>query len=266
MAKKGCLWLGVKHWVFFWVLGFGCGGGAIPPPSPPPRSHVNPCPLPDEVRVTERACIRLSGTKWRISAQTPSGLKEFEVELMAGGRVRANDHPAASPGFDEWFLDQGELRIFLGNRFVEYRARVSNGTVLGGLASNVQGERWEFRARRLRVSRRCLGNEAQVGGSADEPICYSAAGSRWKVEYEGKTRTMILEASGRIWRDDQGDATKEDERWEQEGPRLRLFLEGGKKVFEAEIQPNALDRLVGRSEDGKVLVAQAIFTHPGRRY
>ena len=156
----------------------GCGGTAPTTASTTPTRAYTPCENPAQVRLAPTVCFDPVGSTWRVVADAPGGHYDFRIALLAGGRVRSTDHPAAGPGTDEWFVEDDTLRIFLGNRYVEYRGRLQNGSVFIGEASNVRGDTWEFRADRVHEGGQCQVNEL-VTHAGDEPGCYSAAGSSW---------------------------------------------------------------------------------------
>lgn len=225
-------------------------------------SSYVPCEDPAEVRLAPNVCFDPVGTRWQVVASAPGGQLDFSLELMAGGRVRATDHPAANPGTDEWIVEDDLLRIFLGNRYVEYRARLLNGSVFVGTAQNVRGDRWEFRANRERTIAECRGNELVVR-EGDEPGCYSAAGSRWLVSLEGRSFTIELAGNGAMTSDDPSDTSAGDDTWEQERGALRLLFDGGARRLEATLRPGALEQLSGTASPGGSFTAEAIPTYAG---
>lgn len=178
-------------------------------------------------------CWSAEGSRWAVAAEGPGGPYEFELELLAAGRVRANDHAASGPGADEWFQAGPILRVFLSDRFVEYRARVTNGTVLVGDAVNVRGQRWSWRAQRMFGESACAPDQARLASA-----CFTVAGTRWRVS-AGEHESLV---------EFLGDhtvavGTSTGDRWTQEGATLRFSLEGGARELVAELTES--DRLEG---------------------
>lgn len=164
-------------------------------------------------------CWTAEGTRWQVVADAPSGTYELTIELLAAGRVRATDSARASPAHDEWFQDGPLLRILLADRFVEYRAIVTNGTVLLGEAQNVRGQRWGFRAHRLFGDVGCAPGEARL-----ERACMTLEGTRWELERGGTRSVVELLEGGAIGTTSADPA--EGDRWSQEGRVVRLTIGG----------------------------------------
>lgn len=246
-------------------LAAGCGATSTQSGSSTTASQYQPCENPAQVRFAPTVCFDPVGTRWHVVSGAPGGQYEFDVELMAGGRVRATDHPAAAPGTDEWLVEDDELRIFLGSRFVEYRGRFSNGSVVVGDAANIRGDRWEWRADRLRDGRACLGNELVVR-EGEEPGCYSAAGSRWAVQTAGRAFVVELAANGTLTSDDPSDTSPGNDTWEQEGGTLRFFFDERARTFEAPLRRDALGQLSGTVSGGGSFSAQAVPSYAGAPY
>ncbi|MCB9593372.1 MAG: hypothetical protein H6719_11630 [Sandaracinaceae bacterium] len=183
-------------------------------------------------------CWSAVGTRWRVDAEGPGGAYHFTLALLAAGRVRADDHDGASPARDEWFQDGTLLRVFLGDRFVEYRTRVSNGTVLIGEAINVRGQRWSFRADRDFGEAPCAADEAHL-----DAACMTVAGTRW--ELDGHVVAFLDE--GRVAVDDDADVTG---RWEQVGQALSFTLEEGAPTRVAEVEDASELRGTYEGRDG----------------
>ncbi len=246
----------------------GCGGATQSSSTQGTVARASsyvPCERPSEVRFAPGLCFDPVGTRWHVVANAPGGRYEFDVELMASGRLRANDHPAAGPGTDEWIIEDDQLRLFLANRYVEYRGRFTNGSVIVGSASNVRGDAWEFRADRMRVPHACQGNELVVRGG-DEPVCYSAAGSRWQMHLGGRSFVVELASNGALTSDDPNDTTAGDDTWEQVGGTLRMYLNGRTTTLEATLRPDALDRLEGTASVGGSFTAEALPSYAGAPY
>jgi hypothetical protein len=194
-----------------------CGGAA-------PRSSVEPTASDDGcgprgARIAG-ACWSAVGTRWRVTTETSAGVDELDLELMAAGRVRSSDHGDASPAHDEWFQEGATLRVFLADRFVEYRATVTNGTVLVGEAINVRGQRWPWRAVRVFGEAACATGEARFEGA-----CMTVAGTRWRIE--GDERIVELLRDGLVA---SSSADPSDDRWTQENDRVRFSI--GAQRFE----------------------------------
>lgn len=247
------------------VLAAGCGGTTSQTESTTPTRTYSPCENPAQVRFAQNVCFDPVGTHWHVTSNAPGGQYEFELELMAGGRVRATDHPAAGPGTDEWIVEDDELRIFLADRFVEYRGRFGNGSVIVGDAANVRGDRWDWRADRTHTGGRCLGNEL-VTNDSDEPGCYSAAGSRWTITTSGRSFVVELAANGTLTTDDARDTSAGNDTWEQEGATLRLFFDERATTYEAQLRAADLTRLSGTVSGGGSFTAEAIATYAGATY
>lgn len=213
----------------------GSGGGA--------GGETESACAADEVRLGA-SCWSARGTRWQVTAEGPGGTYRFELDLLAAGRVRSSDHGDASPASDEWFQDGSLLRVFLGDRFVEYRAEVTNGTVLVGEAINVRGQRWTFRADRMFGRAACADGEASL-----EEACLSVAGTRWRLALEGQgERVIVFLDGGRV------AVGPEDEdgagRWEQTGTALGFTLAEDGPRLTAEIDGGGA--LEGQTEDGGV--------------
>lgn len=224
----------------------GCGGATTTTTTTTTagRPYV-PCENPLQVRLAPTVCFDPVGSTWRVVADAPGGHYDFRISLLAGGRLRATDHPAAGPGTDEWFVEDDQLRIFLGNRYVEYRGRLQNGTVFVGEASNVRGDTWEFRADRVHEGGQCQVNELVVS-AGDEAGCYSVAGSRWTVASGGRSFDIELNANGTLSSSDSADTTPGNDHWQQEGGTLRLSFDDGATTFSAQLDPAHLDHLEGQ--------------------
>lgn len=192
-------------------------------------------------------CWSAAGTRWEVTSDGPSGEHLFEIELLAAGRVRSTDHPTASPASDEWFQDGRLLRVFLSDRFVEFRATIENGTVLVGEAINVRGQRWSWHARRVFGESRCAPGEARVGGA-----CFTVAGTRWQI---GDGPPVELLADGVVARGGQDPAA--GDRWEQDGEIVRFSL-GGRR-YEGRLEG---DRTLRGTVDGAELVATRVESIP----
>lgn len=199
------------------TLGSGTNGGMDP------TAGDEGCAF-DQTRLGT-SCWSAAATHWAIQAEGPGGLYRFEVDLLAAGRLRSSDHPDAGPGHDEWFQDGALVRIFLSDRFVEYRTRVTNGTVLVGEAINVRGQRWSWRGDRVFGEVACSETEARL-----EEGCMSVAGTTWTMD--GRVVQFLdggVVALGR--RDQAGE-------WEQTGSSLRFTLASSDGVtrHQAELQ------------------------------
>lgn len=204
----------------------GCGA------STPARVETAP---PDDDECGSRAthiagsCWSPEGTRWAVVVDGSAGLDDFEIELLAAGRVRSNDSPDASPASDEWFLDGAVLRVFLSDRFVEYRATVTNGTVLVGEATNVRGQRWPWRGERLFGERSCAEGEARL-----ESACMTVAGTRWQIE--GEPRVVELLRDGVVA---SSPADPGADRWTQEGTRIAFTVDEGARRLEGTLEGDA---------------------------
>lgn len=195
-----------------------CGGRAL---SPAPRARLARAapgqPCPPELAILGGECWSAEGTEWQIAAAGPGGPYAFQVTLLAAGRARVTDHPSAGPAGDEWAQDGDVLRIFLADRFVEYRAQITNGTVLLGEARSVRGQRWSWRAERVFREIDCAPHEARLDRS-----CFDAAGTRWWISSEGRERLITLLGEGRVLTS--GPEPSQEDRWEQQGSRLVVRL------------------------------------------
>lgn len=173
-----------------------------------------------------------------MQADGPAGEYRFELSLLAAGRVRATDHAGASPAHDEWFQDGPLLRVFLSDRFVEYRARVTNGTVIIGEAINVRGQRWSWRADRQFGELACDGGDAQT-----EEGCLTVAGTRWRLEADGSDARVIE------FLDDAELASGSSRgQWEQAGSAVTFTLEEGGPEYIALVEGSR--ELTGRFAGG----------------
>jgi hypothetical protein len=198
---------------------FACGGPAIAPEAA--ASEIDDGCGPSGTRLGE-GCWSAEGTRWSVAADGPGGAYEFELELLAGGRVRSNDHAASGPGNDEWFQSGPTLRVFLSDRFVEYRAEVTNGTVLVGDAINVRGQRWSWTAQRVFGELVCGEDQARLASA-----CFTVAGTRWQLEV-GEAPVLVEFLGDHTVA--VGDAIT---RWEQEGATLRFSV--GERELVAEL-------------------------------
>jgi predicted small secreted protein len=201
------------------LLAAACNGGTTPN-GDDVTSGGEACDA-DRVRLGGSVCWSAEGTRWRVQAQGPGGQTyDFRIKLLAGGRVRATDHAGASPAMDEWTQDGALLRIFLSDRFVEYRTEVTNGTLLLGDATNVRGRSWPFRAERVFAPGRCAEDEVALESGA----CFTVAGTRWRVTVGATERVVALLAEGRVAVDD-ADIDEADS-WSQDGAAFTLSLGG----------------------------------------
>ncbi len=225
----------------------GGGGGTTTLRGP----RIDPCPSTNELRLG-RVCWSPVGSRWHVTTLAPGGEYAFDVELLAAGRLRATDHPAATPGTDEWFVDGNTLRLFLGGRYVEYRADVTNGTVMIGEATNVRGDTWEWRADRVQDEGGCAPSEAPIGEA-----CFSYAGTRWTVHpASGAEYWIELLPGGRVITSRAGDVNAEDDTWEQSGTTLTLRLDGGAIAITGTVSDDLA------SITGTGFRADAIATYP----
>lgn len=236
------------RWLFVLALACGCGGAPTGGPAIAASAADDGCG-PREARLGAD-CWSAVGTRWAVFADGPGGQYEFDLELFAAGRVRATDQASASPATDEWFQDGPLLRVFLADRFVEYRARVTNGTVLVGQAMNVRGQRWAFRATRVFGESTCDAREARIDGT-----CMTVAGTRWQLE--AGTEPVLVEflADGALAA---GPEPSAEDRWQQEGASLRFSL-GGRR-FAAELREEATLR--GTIDGGGSFTATRVESIP----
>lgn len=197
----------------------GCGGGgANGEGTTLVAGGPDPCPTAGELRLG-RVCWNPTGSRWHVTAMAPGGEYAFDLELLPANRLRATDHPAANAATDEWFVDGNSLRLFLQNRFVEYRADLSNGTVMIGEAQNVRGEGWSWRGDRMQISGGCQPDEAPSGET-----CITMAGTQWILRGPAGERVIHFEPEGRLLTD-QG-APVAANRWSQQGDQLTFTLDG----------------------------------------
>jgi hypothetical protein len=199
----------------------GGGGTTVASRERPPYT---PCANASEVRLAPTVCWNPTGSRWHVQAQAPGGLYEFDIELMAGGRVRSTDVTGASPATDEWFVENDVLRIFLQNRYVEYRATLHNGTLLSGNAENVRGDQWVFRADRLHHGGSCPANEL-VAVPGDEPGCFGVAGTRWTVTAGAESYEVQFAEGGHLLTNRPTDTTPDDDGWDQTGGTVRFWFD-----------------------------------------
>ncbi len=214
---------------------FGCGGGAANAGETTPSTAQGPapCPTQNEVRLGS-ICWNPTGSRWHVTALAPGGEYAFDVELLPANRLRSTDHPMATGATDEWFDDGNTLRIFLQNRYVEYRTDISNGTVIVGEAQNVRGDSWTWRGDRMQVGPGC-----QPGDVSLSETCFALIGTQWLLRSPSGERVIHFEAEGVLLTD--SSAADASNRWSQEGQRLRFTLDGVEHT--AEIQ--SAERLEG---------------------
>ena len=191
-----------------------------------------PCPNPNEARMGT-LCWSPVGSRWQITANAPGGEYAFDIELLEAGRVRASDHPDASPGTDEWVIDDGLLRVFLANRYVEYRGELTNGTVIVGTAVNVRGDSWEWRGDRMHVGGGCPDEEltlpAREGTAPGEEGCFTMAGTRWTMRSGAGEFVVSFGADGHVQSERAGDSGSDDDTWTQSGANLSFTLDGSQQ-------------------------------------
>lgn len=206
------------------AIGLGaCGGGAAQLGGGTTPSGPEPCPSAGELRLG-RICWSPVGSRWHLTSWAPGGEYAFDVELLAANRVRSTDHPGAGPATDEWFVDGNTLRIFLSDRYVEYRADVSNGTILIGEAQNVRGDTWEWRGDRVPGEGSCQPGEADLGEA-----CFAIAGTRWTLSEGGATTVIHFAPEGRVLSDAaSAESEASDNTWTQEGSSI-AFTIGGRR-------------------------------------
>jgi hypothetical protein len=225
-----------------------CGGASSGAGSTTPHSRERPaytaCDDTAQVRLAPTVCWSPTGSHWQFQAEAPGGAYTFEVELMAGGRVRATDVPNASPALDEWFVENDELRVFLQNRYVEYRATLHNGTMMVGEAVNVRGDVWPFRADRLHNGATCPGNEIATS-SADEPGCFGVAGTRWTLAAGGHEYEIQFADAGVLVSNNPADTTPDDDGWEQDGATVRFWFDDHATELSATVTASDLMHLSG---------------------
>lgn len=234
------------------VAVMGCGGA---PPAPEPARVAlagDGCGA-QQTRVGG-TCWSAEGTRWRVLADASAGVDEFELELLAAGRVRSTDNPHASPATDEWFQEGRFLRVFLAERFVEYRAEVTNGTVLVGDALNVRGQRWPWRGDRAFGEGACSPGEARLADA-----CMTVEGTRWRVE--GVDPVVELLGGGVVVA---GGGDPGADRWEQEGTQVRFSLDEGARRFEGTLEGDAALRGLERGRGAFVAHREASIPPPLR--
>gem|GEM_PF-2372282 len=258
LSALGCLALG--------GLALGCGGTTTPRVGTGPVGAERPpyvaCENPSEVRLAPHVCWNPTGSRWHVTTQAPGGELTFELELMAGGRVRSTDDAAGGPATDEWFVQEDVVRIFLQNRYVEYRGQLTNGSLLVGDVTNVRGDIWDFRAER-RHGGSCAAGEFTTSEAGD-PACYSAAGSRWNVSARGSSFTVELGSGGTLTSNLSSDTTTGNDRWEQAGNEVHLRFDDGAAVYDATLSAG-LDRLEGSGHDASgtfTFTAQPVQSYP----
>ncbi len=246
-----------------------CGGAATGTGTTTPHSRERPaytaCDDASQVRLAPTVCWSPVGSHWHVAADAPGGSYAFEIELMAGGRVRSTDVTGATPATDEWFVENDELRIFLQNRYVEYRATLHNGTLMIGEAVNVRGDVWSFRADRVHVSASCPANEVATS-SGDEPGCFDVAGSRWAVNAGGHEYEVQFGENGTLVSNNPTDTTVDDDGWSQEGATVVFWFNDHATELTGTITASDLGHLAGTGHDssGGALSwsAAAIATYP----
>jgi hypothetical protein len=243
----------------------GTGGGAGTTTAAHVRPPYTPCDNPAEVRLAPTVCWSPVGSHWRLVAQAPGGEYTFDIELMAGGRVRSTDVTGATPATDEWFVENDVVRIFLQNRYVEYRGTLHNGTVLVGEATNVRGDVWTFRADRRHDGARCPANEL-VATDGEEPGCFAIAGSRWTVHAGPNEYEVEFGADGHLVSTNAADTTPDDDGWEQQGGTVRFWFDNHATELTASVAPSSLERLSGNGHDASggsfAFTAEAIPSYP----
>jgi hypothetical protein len=237
---------------FLALLLAACGSTATTTASTTPHSRARPaytvCTDAAQVRLAPSVCWSPAGSHWHVEAQAPGGTYTFDLELMAAGRVRATDVTGASPATDEWFVENDELRIFLQNRYVEYRTTLHNGTLLIGEAVNVRGDVWPFRADRTHVSGSCPANELATN-TGDEPSCFDVAGTRWTVNVGASTYELQFGAEGTLFTNEPTHVTPDDDGWEQQGATLRFWFDDHATELTATIAAGDLGHLAGNGHD-----------------
>lgn len=238
------------------VLGGGCGGGtAAGGGGTTPRADgPEPCADASQVRLG-RICWDPTGSRWHLTAQAPGGEYAFDVELLHDNRLRSTDHLAASPATDEWFVDGNVLRLFLQNRFVEYRADLTNGTVIVGEAQNVRGDAWSWRGDRMQLGGGCHETEVALTDEAGE-TCMTVAGTIWRVRTDGGEHVVQFAPGGALLVDDR--PADEAARWSQEGARLRFTLGGAEHTATID----GAERLSGARAGGGSWSAELVPLHP----
>lgn len=246
-----------------------CGGTTTGTGTTTPHSRERPaytaCDDASQVRLAPTVCWSPVGSHWHFAAEAPGGAYSFDVELMAGGRVRATDVPNATPATDEWFVENDELRIFLQNRYVEYRATLHNGTLMVGEAVNVRGDVWSFRADRVHVPGTCPAGELATT-TGDEPGCYDIAGSRWTVHAGNAEYEVQFGEDGTLINNRATDTTTDDDGWEQDGATVRLSFDNHATELTATLSASDLTRMSGTGHDSSGASvswsATAIPTYP----
>ncbi|MGE0788734.1 MAG: hypothetical protein AB7S26_23885 [Sandaracinaceae bacterium] len=197
-------------------------------------------------------CWTAANTRWNIDASGPGGDYRFGVTLLAAGRVRAGDHPGAGPAHDEWFQVGPTLRIFLSDRFVEYRAQVTNGTVLIGEALNVRGQRWSWRGDRVFEEASCEPGDARLDDG-----CLALVGTRWELlRHDADAELIEFQEDGRLFHG-------EDDlvgRWEQAGSALTFRLAEEGPEYVALIASS--DELSGSGPDNVAFTATRVPSIP----
>ncbi|MFO0681012.1 MAG: hypothetical protein U0234_03125 [Sandaracinus sp.] len=230
--------------------GTGAGGGGDTTAHSQQRPPYTPCDDASAIRMAPTVCWNPTGSHWRVQADAPGGSYTFDVELMAGGRVRATDVAGATPATDEWFAENDVLRIFLQNRYVEYRATLHNGTMLLGTAVNVRGDEWPFRADRVHVATSCPAEELATTGG-DEPGCFDVAGSRWTVTAGNREYELQFGENGALLSTDPSDTTQGDDGWEQQGGTVHYWLNDRATEVTATLTASDLTHFTGSGHDAQ---------------
>jgi hypothetical protein len=93
---------------------------------------------------------RLGGTRWKLVYEGVDGEKSYEIEFLAGGKLKSNIKEDTTPDDDFWRYDGGSVVFSFNDEYAVYVGQFISDGLIKGTAENIANASWEFEFRRLK--------------------------------------------------------------------------------------------------------------------